>query len=218
MQPSGFDGSSPRVTYRHDGVDYELDCDVIVGADGYHGVCRRSIPAGGIEVFEREYPFGWLGILANVAPSTDDLIYALHPSGFAMHSMRSTSVSRLYVQVNPDESIDDWSDARIWDELQTRLGIDGWTLHEGEVTEKSITPDAQLRRVDAALGSPLPRRGCRAHRAADRRQGPQLGDRGCRAARAGDPRPPRGRRHRPRPLQRPRAARGSGRCSSSRSG
>jgi p-hydroxybenzoate 3-monooxygenase len=140
VEPSGFDGTSPRVTYRLDGVDYELDCDIIVGADGYHGVCRRSIPTGGIEVFEREYPFGWLGILANVAPSTDDLIYALHPSGFAMHSMRSPSVSRLYVQVNPDESIDDWSDARIWDELQTRLGIDGWTLQEGEVTEKSITP------------------------------------------------------------------------------
>ena len=115
-----------------------IDCDFIVGADGYHGVCRPAIP--GVKAFERSYPYAWLGILADVAPSTDDLIYALHPDGFAMHSMRSAGVSRLYLQVDPSESIDAWPDDRIWEQLQNRLGVDGWTLHEGSITEKSITP------------------------------------------------------------------------------
>ncbi|HEY5231379.1 MAG TPA: FAD-dependent monooxygenase, partial [Galbitalea sp.] len=112
----------------------------VVGADGFHGVSRPSIPRAEIRLYEREYPYAWLGILANVAPSTDELIYALHEDGFAMHSMRSPKVSRLYVQVDPTEEIDNWSDSRIWDALQTRLGVPGWTLHEGEITEKSITP------------------------------------------------------------------------------
>ncbi|GAA2026538.1 4-hydroxybenzoate 3-monooxygenase [Agromyces tropicus] len=135
---AGLDGSNPTVGFTDGGVATELACGFVVGADGYHGVGRRSIP--GITAFERDYPFGWLGILADVPPSTDDLIYALHRDGFAMHSMRSLEVSRLYLQVAHDESIDDWSDARIWDALQTRLGSDGWTLHEGAITEKSITP------------------------------------------------------------------------------
>ncbi|WP_394553798.1 4-hydroxybenzoate 3-monooxygenase [Agromyces sp. MMS24-JH15] len=134
----GLDGSSPHVSFTDGGTAGVLDCDVVVGADGYHGPSRPAVP--GLRAFEREYPFGWLGILADVPPSTDDLIYALHPDGFAMHSMRSLEVSRLYLQVDRDESIDDWSDARIWDALQTRLGSDGWTLHEGAITEKSITP------------------------------------------------------------------------------
>ena len=140
VEPVGVTGERPTVIYTKDGVTEELECDFVVGADGYHGVCRRSIPDGGLEVYERSYPFGWLGILADVPPSTDDLIYALHRDGFGMHSMRSLEVSRLYVQVAPDESIDDWSDARIWDALQTRLGVDGWELREGPITEKSITP------------------------------------------------------------------------------
>ncbi|MBT2517515.1 4-hydroxybenzoate 3-monooxygenase [Streptomyces sp. ISL-90] len=140
VAPHGFEGDDPVVVYRHDGAVHELHCDFIVGADGYHGVCRPSIPAAQLHVLERGYPFGWLGILADVPPSTDDLIYALHPDGFAMHSMRSLQVSRLYLQVDPDESIDDWSDARIWEALQTRLGVTGWTLTEGAITEKSITP------------------------------------------------------------------------------
>lgn len=138
--PHGFDGGDPVVVYTDDGVAHELHCDLIVGADGYHGVCRPSIPAGELHVIERGYPFAWLGILADVRPSTDDLIYALHPDGFALHSMRSLRVSRFYVQVDVDESIDDWSDARIWEALQTRLGVAGWTLTEGVITEKSITP------------------------------------------------------------------------------
>lgn len=137
---SGLESSTPTVTFSHGGIAQELECDIIVAADGYHGVGRRSIPVGAIDAVERDYPYAWLGILADVAPSTDELIYALHRDGFGMHSMRSPEVSRLYLQVDPDESIDDWSDARIWDGLHTRLGLDGWTLHEGPITEKSITP------------------------------------------------------------------------------
>lgn len=140
VQVRGVTGSSPGVRYRDDRGEVELSCDVVVGADGYHGVCRRSLPADVLTTWERSYPYAWLGILAEVEPSTDDLIYALHRDGFAMHSMRSRQVSRLYLQVGPDESIDSWSDARIWEALQTRLGVDGWTLAQGAVTEKSITP------------------------------------------------------------------------------
>jgi p-hydroxybenzoate 3-monooxygenase len=136
--PHAIDSSAPHVTAVHAGEELHIDADFIVGADGYHGVCRPAIP--GVSAFERGYPYAWLGILADVAPSTDDLIYALHPDGFAMHSMRSLQVSRLYLQVDPDESIDAWSDARIWDALQERLGVPGWTLQEGPITEKSITP------------------------------------------------------------------------------
>ncbi|MCU1551736.1 MAG: 4-hydroxybenzoate 3-monooxygenase [Glaciihabitans sp.] len=140
VAPHGLDGSAPTVTFTSDGRLHELAADFVVGADGFHGVSRASIPADQITIYEREYPYAWLGILANVAPSTDELIYCLHEDGFAMHSMRSHSVSRLYLQVDPTESIDAWSDARIWDALHTRLGVPGWTLHEGEITEKSITP------------------------------------------------------------------------------
>ncbi|MEF2978604.1 4-hydroxybenzoate 3-monooxygenase [Subtercola sp. YIM 133946] len=131
---------SPSLTFEHDGAPYTVSADFVVGADGFHGVCRQSVPADALTSFEREYPFAWLGILADVAPSTDELIYALHADGFAMHSMRSPQVSRLYLQVDPAEKIEAWSDARIWDGLQTRLGLEGWTLHEGPVTEKSILP------------------------------------------------------------------------------
>ncbi|HEX4444002.1 MAG TPA: 4-hydroxybenzoate 3-monooxygenase [Galbitalea sp.] len=140
VTPSGFDGTSPVLAFGHDGLQYAIEADFIVGADGFHGVSRPSIPSDQLTVYERGYPYAWLGILANVAPSTDELIYCLHEDGFAMHSMRSPQVSRLYLQVDPSESIDDWSDARIWDELHARLGIPGWTLAEGKVTEKSITP------------------------------------------------------------------------------
>lgn len=138
--PRAIDTPHPSVDFVNDGVDYSVDADFIIGADGFHGICRTLIPAKSISAYERDFPFAWLGILANVAPSTDELIYALHDDGFAMHSMRSPEVSRLYLQVDPGESIENWSDARIWDGLHTRLGVDGWTLHEGEVTEKSITP------------------------------------------------------------------------------
>jgi p-hydroxybenzoate 3-monooxygenase len=130
----------PRITYVHDARRAELECDVIAGCDGFHGVCRESIPAGVLQLHEREYPFGWLGILATVAPSTDELIYAYHERGFALHSLRSPELSRLYLQVDPHEPIDDWPDERIWSELHLRFEREGWTLHEGPIIEKGITP------------------------------------------------------------------------------
>jgi p-hydroxybenzoate 3-monooxygenase len=136
----GLDGDEPVVRYGRDGNDHELRADFIAGCDGFHGVCRASIPAGVLRTWERTYPFAWLGILADVAPSTDELIYARHDDGFALHSMRSRSVSRLYLQVTPDENIAEWPDDRVWEALSTRLGTEGWELTPGRVTEKSITP------------------------------------------------------------------------------
>jgi p-hydroxybenzoate 3-monooxygenase len=129
----------PVVRYRHEGREEELECDVVAGCDGFHGICRPSIPAGVLSEFSREYPFGWLGILAAVAPSNDELVYAHHERGFALLSLRSLELSRLYVQCSPDEDLADWPDARIWEELQVRLGLDGWTLAEGPILEKGVT-------------------------------------------------------------------------------
>lgn len=129
----------PRVTFQQGGAQHELECDFIAGCDGFHGVCRPSIPAGALRIYEHEYPVAWLGILAAVAPSTDELIYSCHPRGFALHSLRTPQISRLYLQCAPDEQIENWPDARIWQELHTRLALAGWTLHEGPVLEKGIT-------------------------------------------------------------------------------
>ena len=126
-----------RGIIRHAGG--ELECDVIAGCDGSHGVCRGSIPARVLRTFEREYPFGWLGILAEVAPSMDELVYAHHERGFALLSLRSPERSRYYLQVAHDEDVGEWPDGRIWDELQTRTALEGWTLHEGPVLEKGVT-------------------------------------------------------------------------------
>jgi p-hydroxybenzoate 3-monooxygenase len=134
-----LDTERPRVRYRHDGLERELRCEVIAGCDGFHGICRPSIPAGVLSEFSREYPFGWLGILAAVAPSNDELVYAHHERGFALLSLRSPELSRLYVQCRPDEDVAEWPDERIWEELQLRLGLDGWTLAEGPVLEKGVT-------------------------------------------------------------------------------
>jgi p-hydroxybenzoate 3-monooxygenase len=130
----------PVVRYTQGGTRRELGCRIVAGCDGFHGVCREAIPADVLRVWERDYPFAWLGILADVAPSTDELIYAQHEQGFALHSMRSLKVSRLYIQVEPDENIANWSDRRIWDQLHVRLASEGWELNEGPVLEKSITP------------------------------------------------------------------------------
>jgi p-hydroxybenzoate 3-monooxygenase len=136
-----IDSDHPRITYVDAaGVDQVLDCDVIAGTDGFHGISRPAVPPAAQQVWERIYPYAWLGILAQVPPSTDELIYAWHPDGFALHSMRSPTVSRLYVQVDPDEDIADWSDDRIWTALQTRFALDGWELTTGPVLEKSILP------------------------------------------------------------------------------
>jgi p-hydroxybenzoate 3-monooxygenase len=130
---------SPVIRYRHEGEDCELRCDVVAGCDGFHGVCRDSIPAGILTAFEREYPFAWLGILAAAPPSNEELIYAHHERGFALHSMRSPTVTRLYLQVRPDEDLAEWPDDRVWEELERRLGVGGWTLNTGEVLEKGVT-------------------------------------------------------------------------------
>ncbi len=134
-----LDSERPSIRFVHDGSPELLECDVIAGCDGFHGVCRASIPEHVLQTYTRDYPFGWLGILAAVAPSCDELIYAHHERGFALHSLRSPELSRLYVQCRPDEDIAEWPDARIWEELQLRLGLDGWTLAEGEVLEKGVT-------------------------------------------------------------------------------
>ncbi len=137
--PKDIAGQHPTIAFRHQGTDHELACDVIAGCDGFHGVCRAAIPAGVLSEFGREYPFAWLGVLARVAPSTDELIYAFHERGFALHSLRSPELSRLYVQVDPSDDIENWADQRIWEELQLRLASPGWTLTEGPVIEKVIT-------------------------------------------------------------------------------
>ncbi len=131
----------PVIRYRNEDGPQELQCDVISGCDGFHGICRQAFPPGSLTVRERGYPFGWLGILADVAPSTDELIYAYHERGFAMHSLRSPTLSRLYLQCEPDDDIANWPDDRIWEELHRRLARnDGWTLAEGTILEKGITP------------------------------------------------------------------------------
>jgi p-hydroxybenzoate 3-monooxygenase len=136
----GLDSTAPVVRYRQDGSDHELQCDVIAGCDGFWGGSRQAIPPGALTVYEREYPFAWLGVLAAVAPSSEELIYTYHERGFALHSMRSPEVTRLYLQVDPDEELATWSDDRIWDELQTRLATDdGFRLESGPVLDKGIT-------------------------------------------------------------------------------
>ena len=136
---SGLESDSPLIRFRHEGDAVELRCDFIAGCDGFHGVCRDSIPAGILTAFEREYPFAWLGILAAAPPSNDELIYAYHERGFALHSMRSPEITRLYLQVQPDEDLGGWPDERVWEELEHRLGLEGWVLNKGDVLEKGVT-------------------------------------------------------------------------------
>ena len=137
----GIDGDRPAVHYVHDGEARTLRCDVVAGCDGFHGVCRPAVPANRLRVRTREYPFAWLGILAEVAPSTEELIYAYHDHGFSLHSLRSPQLSRLYLQCDPRDRLDDWPDERIWEELHIRLARDdGWTLAEGPVLDRLIAP------------------------------------------------------------------------------
>jgi p-hydroxybenzoate 3-monooxygenase len=136
-----FDGAHPVVRYTHEGRTHELNCDFIAGCDGYHGACRRSVPPGAIQSFERVYPFGWLGILADVPPATQELIYSNHERGFALCSMRSLNRSRYYVQCGLDENLESWSDTRFWDELRRRLPAPvAEALTTGPSIEKSIAP------------------------------------------------------------------------------
>ena len=136
-----LDTDHPVLRYTsEDGVRYEVTCDAIAGCDGFHGICRPAIPAAARTAVEREYPYAWLGILADVPPSTDELIYAHHPRGFALHSLRGPTTSRLYLQVDPDEDLARWPDDRIWTELSQRFALPGWELKPGPVLDKSIIP------------------------------------------------------------------------------
>ncbi|WP_369389687.1 4-hydroxybenzoate 3-monooxygenase [Streptomyces sp. CG1] len=136
----GADGDRPRLPFRHQGREDVLECDYAVGCDGFWGVARGAFPAGVSRVFERTYPYAWLGILADVAPSHDELVYARHERGFALLSMRSPSVSRLYLQVPAGTDADEWTDDAIWSELERRLETDDWRLERGPITHKSVTP------------------------------------------------------------------------------
>jgi p-hydroxybenzoate 3-monooxygenase len=137
----GFDGDRPSVRYTHEGRTHALDCDFIAGCDGYHGVCRRTVPAAAMQTFERIYPFGWLGILADVPPATHEITYSNHARGFAMVSMRSRARSRYYVQCAVDEKVEEWPDARFWDELRARLPAHvAEAVVTGPSIEKSIAP------------------------------------------------------------------------------
>ncbi|MEU5257408.1 4-hydroxybenzoate 3-monooxygenase [Amycolatopsis sp. NPDC021455] len=139
---SDVDTDRPRVGYRDaEGVAQTIECDAVAGCDGFHGICRPSIPDSALTVYEREYPFAWLGVLARTPPSHHELIYTHHERGFALHSMRTPEITRLYLQVDPAESLDAWSDDRIWAELTARLEVEGdFTLREGPILDKGITP------------------------------------------------------------------------------
>lgn len=140
VKVEGFETATPSIHYRLAGETHKIHCDFIAGCDGSHGVCRPSIPAGALTLYERSYPFGWLGILAEAPPSSEELIYAYHERGFALHSMRSPHITRLYLQCSPDENLDQWPDERIWQELQTRLaGGRNWKLNEGRILQKGVT-------------------------------------------------------------------------------
>jgi p-hydroxybenzoate 3-monooxygenase len=131
----------PSIRFRGDGEAVEVQCDFIAGCDGFHGVCRPSIPAGVLTEYERIYPFAWLGMLAEVEPSSEELIYSRHERGFALHSMRSPELTRLYLQVARDDEIGTWPDERIWDELERRFEThDGFRLKRGPIVQKGITP------------------------------------------------------------------------------
>ncbi|MFF3347594.1 4-hydroxybenzoate 3-monooxygenase [Streptomyces sp. NPDC002779] len=135
------DTDRPRIRFRHEGREDTLECDYVVGCDGFWGVARKAVPAGLSRTFERTYPFAWLGILADVPPSHDELVYARHDRGFALLSMRSPSVSRLYLQVPEGTAPESWADDEIWAELERRFETDDdWLLARGPITQKSVTP------------------------------------------------------------------------------
>jgi p-hydroxybenzoate 3-monooxygenase len=138
--PEDFDGAKPSIRFREGGETKTLHCDFIAGCDGFHGVCRQSVPASAFSAFERDYPFGWLGVLAEAPPASDELIYAHHPRGFALLTMRSPRISRLYVQCDPADDISHWPDTRFWEEFHARMaGGDGLRQQEGPILQKGVT-------------------------------------------------------------------------------
>lgn len=141
VEPHDFDGAAPRLTYRKEGREHEIKCDYIAGCDGYHGISRQSVPQAALKTFERVYPFGWLGLLSDTHPVSDELIYTSHERGFALCSMRSQTRSRYYVQCKADEKVEAWPDDRFWDELRARLPEEtAQSLETGPSIEKSIAP------------------------------------------------------------------------------
>jgi p-hydroxybenzoate 3-monooxygenase len=139
---AGFNTDGPIVRYAKDGFEHEIGCDFIAGCDGFHGVCRQSVPDDQFTVFERVYPYGWLGILAQSIPASHELVYVHHERGFALLSMRSPTLSRLYIQCDPEDDLANWPDERIWEELQRRtaLAAGGFHVPEGPILQKGITP------------------------------------------------------------------------------
>lgn len=136
-----LESSMPVVRFRHDGHDHEVRCDFIAGCDGFHGICRASIPGNALTVYERGFPYAWLGILAEAAPTCEELVYTHHERGFALFSMRSPKISRLYFQVPPDETIEHWTDDAIWEEMLARMTTrDGWKPGTGRIIQKGVTP------------------------------------------------------------------------------
>ena len=132
--------ATPKIRFTKDGTAQEITCDFIAGCDGFHGICRPTIPAGVLKFYDRVYPFGWLGILAESKPPSEELIYCHHERGFALFSMRTPEITRLYLQCEPDEDIANWGDDRIWSELELRLGASDLTLKEGRIFQKGVTP------------------------------------------------------------------------------
>lgn len=135
-----IDGDRPTVRYESEGEVHEVTADIVAGCDGFHGASRQAMPADVLRTYENVYPFGWLGVLAEAPPSKDVALFSHHENGFALLSMRSPSISRLYLQCAPDEDLSEWSDDRIWDELDVRLGAPGWTLERGTILQKEVTP------------------------------------------------------------------------------
>ena len=140
LSVEGVTGKSPVIRYEYENETHELECDFVIGCDGFHGVSRSQIPQSMLSEYIHDYPYGWVGLLAAVPPSTEELIYAAHDSGFALHSLRSPELSRIYVQCASDDVIENWPDRRIWDEMHKRFEYTGWSLKEGPVIEKGITP------------------------------------------------------------------------------
>jgi p-hydroxybenzoate 3-monooxygenase len=135
-----LDSTLPKIRYREDGVEREIVCDFIAGCDGFHGICRPSVPEGVITAYERVYPFAWLGILAEAAPTSEELVYTYHQRGFALFSMRSPQITRLYLQCTPDEDLSQWPDDRVWEQLCARMRTgDGWAPAIGPVIQKGVT-------------------------------------------------------------------------------
>jgi p-hydroxybenzoate 3-monooxygenase len=136
-----LESNSPKIRYRHAGEAHTLECDILAGCDGFHGICRPSIPSDSIHALSHTFPFAWLGILSASPPASEELVYARHERGFALQSMRSPEITRLYIQVPPEDTIEHWTDEQIWDELDARLALDhDWSLNRGPIVQRAITP------------------------------------------------------------------------------